>query len=669
MATLLQSATFLSRKADGTPNALGKLYTYVAGTLTPQASYTTAALTVENTNPVILGADGTATVWLDPSLSYRLIEKTSADATIRDIDNFSDSAGGTAGRYVFGVEPTHTATAGQTAFTLAQTSYQPGTGSLAVYVDGVRVTDYTETSSTVVTFDAGLIAGQEVDFVAGYYLTGALSSAEVSHTRSATGATARTQAAINAQTISVKDFGAVGDGVTDDYAAIAAAITSATGTLTGYRIHFPAGIYSTSAAIVVGDKANMVLCGDGPNVSVIKPRAAVTTAVSFGTSGSSFQGIEDLHVQCEDATSCIGVAVTGIDGFRLNNVAITAANIGIDVVNGFGQHYTNFRIDDSLTAGIKINGGNDQFFDGGVLLNDVASQPSTAGIWIVKNEAVWLSNIDCIYQHVGLLLAPTGTDYISWAFVSQCAFDLGTGDGIKVAPTASATVKGCNFEGCWTSSNTLQGVNVDGAGTVNGLRFNGHRSYANVRSGYYLNNTGSVSNCAFVSCEASGNSASSSGTYSGFDIAANIGAFSIVGCRSGPMSGLGDTQARGVLVNPGTSDDYVIVGNDLRGNTTGMVEGGSGTAKHVAHNLNATTSATGSSTVAVGTSSRTITHGLIGTPTLQEVVITDGSGRAASGITDVWVSNLTSTTFQVNTNTNVTTTAFTFGWSARIKGA
>lgn len=668
MATLLQSATFLSRKADGTPNALGKLYTYAAGTLTGQAAYTTAALNVEHANPIILGADGTATIWLDPSLSYRLIEKTAADATIRDVDNFSDAAGGTGGRYVFGVE-TQTATAAQTVFTLTTITYTPGTESLLVTVDGLVVTDYTETSATVVTFDSGLLAGQEVTFRGGAYTSGGMGAGEVTYTRAATGAVVRTQDDINAETISVKDFGAVGDGVADDYAAIAAAITSATGTLTGYRIHFPAGIYSTSEAIVVGDKANMVLCGDGPNVSVIKPRTAVTTAVSFGTSGSSYQGIEDLHIQCEDATSCIGVAVTGINGFRLNNVAITAANVGIDVVNGFGQHYTNFRIDDSITAGIKINGGNDQFFDGGVLLNPVGAQPATAGIWVVKNEALWLSNIDCIYQKTGLLLAPTGTDYISWAFVSACAFDLGTGSGIEVSPAASATVKGLNFEGCWTSSNTLYGVNVDGAGTVNGLRFNGHRSYANVRSGYYLNSTGTVSNCAFVSCEASGNSASASGTYSGFDIAANIGAFSIVGCRSGPMSGLGDTQARGILVNPGTSDNYIIVGNDLRGNTTGLVEGGSGTTKHVAHNLNAVTSATGSSTVAVGASTRVITHGLIGTPTLQEVVITDGSGRAASGITDVWVSALGATTFQVNTNTNVTTTAFTFGWSARIKGA
>ncbi len=471
--------------------------------------------------------------------------------------------------------------------------------------------------------------------------------------------------------INVKDptFGAVGDGTTDDYAAIQAAIDSATGALTGYCIYFPAGIYKTSGVLNVADKANMYFLGDGVNTTVIKPTAAVTAAVKFGVSGVANQGISKIHILCEDATSCIGIALTSIDGFWASDFKVSDASVGIDVVNGFGMYFNNFRVDNSIDAGIKVNGGNDQFFSNGVMLNPVGAQPTVAGIWVVKNEALWLSNIDCIYQKTGLLLAPTGSDYISWAFVDNCAFDLGTGDGIKVAPTASALVKGCNFTGCWTSSNTGYGLNVDGAGTVDGLRFTSHRSYANGLSGYYLNNTGTVENVAFASSEASGNSAGGSGVYSGFDIAANISEFSIIGCRSGPMSGLGDTQARGIIVNAGTSDNYIIVGNDLRGNTTGMVEGGSGTTKHIAHNLNAVTQASGASTVAIGASTRVITHGLIGTPTAQDIVITDASGRAASGITDVWVSALGATTFQVNTNTNVTTTAFSFGWSARIKGA
>ena len=95
MATLQNSSTFVSLKADGSPNAFGKVYTYAAGTLTLQATYTTQAGDVPNANPVILGADGCAQIWRDPALSYRFIEKTRLDVAIpdRDIDNITSSTG------------------------------------------------------------------------------------------------------------------------------------------------------------------------------------------------------------------------------------------------------------------------------------------------------------------------------------------------------------------------------------------------------------------------------------------------------------------------------------------------------------------------------------------------------------------------------------------------
>lgn len=89
MAQNLTGSVYISRKADGTVNALGKVYTYAAGGLTPQATYTTQAAGTPNTNPVTLDADGTAAIWLDPALSYRIIEKTAALVTIRDVDNIS----------------------------------------------------------------------------------------------------------------------------------------------------------------------------------------------------------------------------------------------------------------------------------------------------------------------------------------------------------------------------------------------------------------------------------------------------------------------------------------------------------------------------------------------------------------------------------------------------
>lgn len=63
------------------------------------------------------------------------------------------------------ITPTNnTASAAQTAFTVA--TYQPGASTLSVFVNGLRqrvTTDYVETNTTTITFNTGLMAGDEVD--------------------------------------------------------------------------------------------------------------------------------------------------------------------------------------------------------------------------------------------------------------------------------------------------------------------------------------------------------------------------------------------------------------------------------------------------------------------------------------------------------------------------
>jgi hypothetical protein len=72
--------------ANGNPLAGGKLYSYAAGTSTPQATYSDQAGT-PNTNPVILNANGEANVWVDPSLNYKFMLADSSDVTQWTVDN------------------------------------------------------------------------------------------------------------------------------------------------------------------------------------------------------------------------------------------------------------------------------------------------------------------------------------------------------------------------------------------------------------------------------------------------------------------------------------------------------------------------------------------------------------------------------------------------------
>jgi hypothetical protein len=71
---------------NGNPLSGGRLYTYDAGGTTPKATYTDAAGSTANANPVVLDAAGRATVFLDGT-TYRFDLKTSGDVLVRSTDN------------------------------------------------------------------------------------------------------------------------------------------------------------------------------------------------------------------------------------------------------------------------------------------------------------------------------------------------------------------------------------------------------------------------------------------------------------------------------------------------------------------------------------------------------------------------------------------------------
>ena len=81
MADLSPSPKFKGFVAGtSTPLAGGKLYTYLSGTLTPQATAKDQAGTA-NTNPVILDANGECDLWLG-SFSFKLVLKDSLDVAV-----------------------------------------------------------------------------------------------------------------------------------------------------------------------------------------------------------------------------------------------------------------------------------------------------------------------------------------------------------------------------------------------------------------------------------------------------------------------------------------------------------------------------------------------------------------------------------------------------------
>jgi hypothetical protein len=95
MTTILSPVpVFRGFANDGTPLVGGQLFTYVAGTTTPQATWVDSTQTTQNTNPVILNSRGEANVWLDPSLTYKYVLQDSAGNPIWTVDRIFGGAGG-----------------------------------------------------------------------------------------------------------------------------------------------------------------------------------------------------------------------------------------------------------------------------------------------------------------------------------------------------------------------------------------------------------------------------------------------------------------------------------------------------------------------------------------------------------------------------------------------
>ena len=142
----------------------GKLYTYAAGTTTPAFTYTTNAGNVSNTNPIILDSAGrvpsSGEIWLTAGVNYKFVLTTSTDVQLWSVDGLSGLASS-------GQTGTVTATQGQT-FVPVPFTYLVGQNSLRVFVNGskqILTTNYTETTTTGVTFTSGLNAGDLVEFV------------------------------------------------------------------------------------------------------------------------------------------------------------------------------------------------------------------------------------------------------------------------------------------------------------------------------------------------------------------------------------------------------------------------------------------------------------------------------------------------------------------------
>ena len=153
------------------------------------------------------------------------------------------------------------------------------------------------------------------------------------------GAVARTAQAKMRDIVSVKDFGAVGDGVTDDTVAIQAAINSAVSTGNA-NIFVPAGTYVISSTINISNMRGVTFHGIGWGLDASKFAIATGTAsvLNYTSATGSLLAID----------SCAGLQVTNLV-FMYTNAAYSGELVTTD--NTAGLDTTNFEFSNCIFQG------------------------------------------------------------------------------------------------------------------------------------------------------------------------------------------------------------------------------------------------------------------------------------------------------------------------------
>ena len=242
--------------------------------------------------------------------------------------------------------------------------------------------------------------------------------------------------------INVKDYGAVGDGLVDDSAAIQAALNS------GQHVYIPTGYYLINSALTFNQQGQMV-SGDGRNRSllIVNPTFDLSAqGVLIFATGEEGPQLEDFGIYFDqpdtsDRTALVpypvAIYAVNIARFTIANLKITNAMNGIDMTGNCGGAFINLLEMSAYATGIHIDGSLDTIRINQFHFWCFGMSNSQCSIFFGSAKALNVGRVDGLMLSEFLNISSLGLNLYRgatgdpWVYMSDSGFD--TFNGIQIS--------------------------------------------------------------------------------------------------------------------------------------------------------------------------------------------------------------------------------------------
>ncbi|WP_165228892.1 glycosyl hydrolase family 28-related protein [Aquisphaera insulae] len=392
----------------------------------------------------------------------------------------------------------------------------------------------------------------------------------------------------------IKTFGARGDGVSDDTAAIRAAIAAASAAGGGI-LFFPPGKYVITSTIQV-DQGRIAFQGAGWGATIFTPRIVDGDVFAFGDGAHApdRNKMADFAIRpSQPMKSGAAIHVRNGNGITLTDFEIDGACVGLNIDDlglQSGVHARDFLIVNASQAAIRIGRESPPPYQPNeVFLTNGTISQCGVGLDLIYVDGLYASALS-IYKSAtaGVRFGPAEKTVVSDSIFVNCIADSTvSGDGWSFA--GSGVTANIALDNCITSFNHGRGLSVQPGARVNGLQVRGGIYQGCDLPGIVLESV-QARNVQIQGVQVGFNGKSEIGRHAGIHVGAGVCDFTIDGSMIGEVgtftSVTRNSQAWGLVIARGSSDGYVITNNRFVGNLTGgLSDGGAGSNKTVAGNI------------------------------------------------------------------------------------